>query len=220
MNQTLLFGRERVSVDGTFATLRRVELGHGAWLEHQTGWLRGHLQVFEALRDSLRWRAQRRQMYEREIEVPRLLSDWPNPGEGHPIVSECAEYLTKRYDCNLSSISLAYYRDGRDSVAPHGDRMGSLTDHCVIAIVAVGDRRRFQIRALETDSPAHSFELGWGDLLVMGGTCQRTHVHAIPKANNPVGPRISIQFRPWDPFARTPLDMPRGPLRAGPGRRS
>ena len=39
---------------------------------------------------------------------------------------------------------------------------------------------------------------GHGDLLVMGGSCQRTWEHAIPKTARTVGPRISVQFRPHD----------------------
>jgi alkylated DNA repair dioxygenase AlkB len=42
------------------------------------------------------------------------------------------------------------------------------------------------------------FEVGHGDLLVMGGSAQRTWEHAVPKSARPVGPRISIQFRPRD----------------------
>ena len=35
-----------------------------------------------------------------------------------------------------------------------------------------------------------------GDLVVMGGSCQRTWEHAIPKTARPVGPRVSVQLRP------------------------
>lgn len=211
MGQALLFGHEAASIDDRFATARRLELGKGAWIEHQAGWLQGHLEVFAALRDELRWKAQRRQMYEREVVVPRLLSGWPNPGEGHPIVRRCISVLSNRYRRDLSAVSLAYYRDRDDSVAPHGDRMGTLRGDCVIAIVAVGDRRRFQLRPVER-GPSLAFELGWGDLLVMGGTCQETFLHGIPKTRCRVGPRISIQFRQADPFARPP-DLPRRPKR-------
>ncbi|MEO1173475.1 MAG: alpha-ketoglutarate-dependent dioxygenase AlkB [Myxococcota bacterium] len=172
MGQALLFGRETVSIDRGFRSARRSELGRGAWIEHQSGWLNGHLEVFEALRDKLRWRAQRRQMYEREIDVPRLLSGWPNPAAGapscaHPIIDRAVEALSERYGRDLSAVALAYYRDGSDSVAPHGDRMGSMTDDCVIAIVAVGERRTFHLRPAMTGAPnalRYTFELGWGDL--------------------------------------------------------
>jgi len=39
------------------------------------------------------------------------------------------------------------------------------------------------------------FHLGGGDLLVMGGTCQRTWRHGIPKVAQ-AGPRIALMFRP------------------------
>ncbi|MEM6731866.1 MAG: alpha-ketoglutarate-dependent dioxygenase AlkB, partial [Myxococcota bacterium] len=192
MGQALLFGREPVRADASFRSVKRIELGHGAWLEHQPGWLSGHSVVFEALRDRLVWRAQRRQMYDREIDVPRLLAHWPSTEsakqEGHPVIRHCVEMLSERYQRDLSAVSLAYYRDGSDSVAPHGDRMGPLTIDCVIAIVAVGDRRRFLMRPALGSGPALAFELGWGDLLVMGGSCQETFVHGIPKTSRPVGP--------------------------------
>lgn len=217
MGQVLLFGRESAAIDCGFRSARRHDLGRGAWIEHQSGWLSGHLEVFEALRSGLRWRAQRRQMWEREIDVPRLLSGWPNPADGappfaHAVVNECVEALSTRYRRDLGAVSLAYYRDGSDSVAPHGDRMGPLTDDCVIAIVAIGERRTFHLRPAVPGNPGaerFSFELGWGDLLVMGGTCQREFLHGIPKSRKPVGPRISIQFRQADPFARQPADQPR-----------
>jgi alkylated DNA repair dioxygenase AlkB len=40
------------------------------------------------------------------------------------------------------------------------------------------------------------FPVGHGDLIVMGGSCQRTYEHAILKTKHAVGPRISVQFRP------------------------
>ncbi|MEO8552893.1 MAG: alpha-ketoglutarate-dependent dioxygenase AlkB, partial [Kofleriaceae bacterium] len=33
-------------------------------------------------------------------------------------------------------------------------------------------------------------------LVVMGGTCQRTWRHAIPKVSGDVGSRIAVMFRP------------------------
>src|SRR5215471_16669357 len=94
----------------------------------------------------------------------------------------------------LSRISLAYYRDGRDSVAWHGDRLGRLIDDTVVAILSLGEPRRFLLRPA-AGGASRAFDLGWGDLLVMGGSCQRTWQHAVPKAVQ-AGPRMSVQFRP------------------------
>ena len=94
---------------------------------------------------------------------------------------------------------LCYYRDGRDSVAWHGDTIGrGATADTMVAIVS----RRCGPSVAAAATPAAAavgtvrYELGHGDLIVMGGSCQRTWEHAVPKTARPRGPRISIQFRP------------------------
>jgi len=132
-------------------------------------------------------------MYDREVDVPRLVAHAPKSGPAGATLSELSALLSKRYARKLDSLSLAYYRDGRDSVAPHGDKMGPLRANTVIAIVSLGEPRRFTLKAVDA-SVSLSFQLGWGDLLVMGGSCQEGFVHAIPKVKY-AGPRMSIQFR-------------------------
>jgi alkylated DNA repair dioxygenase AlkB len=133
-------------------------------------------------------------MYERVVDVPRLVAELPEDGPGHPILERAAEVLSSHYGLPLPRISLADYRDGRDSVAWHGDRLGRLIDDTVVAILSLGEPRRFLLRPV-AGGPSRAFELGWGDLLVMGGSCQRTWQHAVPKAAQ-AGPRMSVQFRP------------------------
>jgi alkylated DNA repair dioxygenase AlkB len=65
----------------------------------------------------------------------------------------------------------------------------------VVAIVSLGGRRRFLLRPTGGGRSVR-FDVGAGDLLVMGGSCQRTWEHAVLKTARPVGPRISVQFRP------------------------
>ena len=101
--------------------------------------------------------------------------------------------LSRRYAVNLASISLAYYRDGNDSVAPHGDKLGPLRQNTVVAILSLGAPRRFTLRAVD-GSLRLCFELGWGDLLVMGGNCQESFLHGVPKVRH-AEPRMSVQFR-------------------------
>lgn len=195
--QLSLFGRGEPSFDPELGAARRLVLGEGAWVDHLPGWLDGHDEVFRALRDGTRWRALERTMYDRVVDVPRLLARLPQDGPGHPVGSDMVASLSARYGTDLDQVSLAFYRDGRDSVAWHGDRLGPLVDDAVVAIVAVGAPRRFLLRS-RTGGRSLAFELGWGDLLVMGGTCQRTFEHAVPKVAQ-AGPRISIQFRPVVP---------------------
>jgi alkylated DNA repair dioxygenase AlkB len=183
-SQGSLFGHEEPRVDADLRGVGRVTLGGRAWVDHLPGWLEGHEALFASLRATTRWRHQRRRMYERIVDVPRLVAE----------LREASATLSRRYGIVLDRISLAYYRDGHDSVAWHGDRMGRLVDDTVVAILSVGAPRRFLLRPV-AGGPSRAFDLGWGDLLVMGGSCQRTWQHAVPKMAL-AGPRISVQFRP------------------------
>ncbi|MFI6444742.1 alpha-ketoglutarate-dependent dioxygenase AlkB [Kitasatospora sp. NPDC050543] len=182
--------------------LRRTVLGHGAWLDVLPGWLGGADELFEQLVQQVPWRAERREMYERVVDVPRLLSYF---GEGdappHPVLEQARRELSEHYARELGepfrTLGLCYYRDGRDSVAWHGDRIGrGEREDTMVAILSVGEPRALLLRPRHGGGPAVRHSLGHGDLIVMGGSCQRTWEHAIPKTTRPVGPRISIQFRP------------------------
>jgi alkylated DNA repair dioxygenase AlkB len=157
--------------------------------------------LFALLATNVPWRAERRQMYDRVVDVPRLLSFY---GEGealpHPVLAEARSALSEHYAVELGepfrTAGLCYYRDGRDSVAWHGDTIGrGSTEDTIVAIVSVGAARPLLLRP-RGGGEALRYAVGHGDLLVMGGSCQRTWEHAVAKTNRPVGPRISIQFRP------------------------
>ena len=104
--------------------------------------------------------------------------------------------LTDRYRVPFDSLGANLYRDGRDSVAWHGDTIGrGRHEDTLVAIVSLGHPRALLLRP-RGGGASHRFVLGHGDLLVMGGSCQRTWEHAVPKTTRAVGPRVSIQFRP------------------------
>ena len=193
MLQAGLFDVGEPSFDPELSRGCRQDLGDGAWLEHRPSWLNGHQRVFEQLLSTARWQRHSRQMYDRAVEVPRLTAALPERGEAAELMRRIANLLSSRYQRPLKSIALAHYRDGRDSVAPHGDKMGSLAHDTVIAILSVGSPRRFTLRSVQHRS-TRRFQLGWGDLLVLGGSCQKTFLHGVPKVAR-AGPRISIQFR-------------------------
>jgi alkylated DNA repair dioxygenase AlkB len=194
LEQASLFGAGEPRLDPDLRGLRRLTLSGSAWVDHLPGWIEGHDAVFQTLRSTTRWEHQRRRMYERIVDVPRLVATLPNDGPGHPVLSKAADALSRHYGLALDRVSLAYYRDGRDSVAWHGDRLGRLVDDTVVAILSLGEPRRFLLRPA-AGGPSRAFDLGWGDLLVMGGRCQRTWQHAVPKMAL-AGPRMSVQFRP------------------------
>jgi alkylated DNA repair dioxygenase AlkB len=173
--------------------IQRTGLGRGAWIDHAPAWLGGHEAVLETLWSTTRWRSERRMMYDREVDVPRLFATLPDDGPGHPILAEVAAALATRYGRPLPSVSMAAYRDGRDSVAFHGDRLGIHRGDAIVAILSLGEPRRFLLRPAGGGA-SRAFTLGAGDLLVMGGTCQRTWEHAVPKVAS-AGLRISVQFR-------------------------
>jgi alkylated DNA repair dioxygenase AlkB len=182
-------------------TVRRTRLDHGAWVDIRPGWMAGAAVLFDRLREAVPWREERRRMYERVVDVPRLLCFY---AEGEPLpdpaLLAARDALTGHYWPDLReplcTAGLCLYRDGRDSVAWHGDRIGrGSTEDTVIAILSLGAPRALLLRP-RGGGPALRHELGHGDLLVMGGSCQRTWEHAVPKTTRATGPRISVQFRP------------------------
>lgn len=201
--QCALFGSGDPSFDAGLRRIRRVMLSEGAWFEHHSSWLEGHERVFRELEQSIDWQSHRRLMYEREVAVPRLVARAPTEGPLAGLLRSLARTLEARYQRPFPKISLAYYRDGNDSVAFHGDKlgrdsMGRSVDDAIVATLSVGEPRRFLLKPNHSRGSSLSFDLGWGDLFVMGGTCQRTWQHAIPKRSH-AHPRISIMFRPGVP---------------------
>ncbi len=182
-------------------TVRRTRLTRGAWVDVRPGWLAGSGDVFSRLLEAVPWRAEKRQMYDRVVDVPRLLcfygEDTPLPD---PVLVAARRALNAHYGAELGeefrTAGLCLYRDGRDSVAWHGDTIGrGQTEDTMVAILSLGTPRALMLRP-RGGGGARRYELGHGDLIVMGGSCQRTWEHAIPKASRIVGARISVQFRP------------------------
>lgn len=183
------------------ATVRRTALADGAWVDVRRQWVAGSDALLDALLGVVPWHAERRRMYDRTVDVPRLLKFY---GEGEPLPDPALERmrdaLNTHYAADLGeplrTCGLCLYRDGADSVAWHGDRIGrGSAEDTVVAIVSIGTPRALLLRP-RTGGRTLRHDLGHGDLLVMGGSCQRTWDHAIPKSTRIHGPRISIQFRP------------------------
>ncbi|MCI4674735.1 alpha-ketoglutarate-dependent dioxygenase AlkB [Candidatus Mycolicibacterium alkanivorans] len=194
-----------VSVQGAlFEHSERRDLGAGAWVDLRSSWADDAHALFDELLSVIPWRAERRQMYDRGLDVPRLVSfhDLTTGPAPHPAITKLRRRLNDIYAGELgepfTSAGLCLYRDGSDSVAWHGDTVGrSSTEDTMVAIVSLGATR---VLALRPRGGGQSLRLPQhhGDLLVMGGSCQRTWEHAVPKTAIPKEPRISIQFRPRD----------------------
>ncbi|MDV7102443.1 alpha-ketoglutarate-dependent dioxygenase AlkB [Gordonia amicalis] len=181
-------------------SMTRRPLTDGAWVDLCPGWIGGPDELFDRLRENVPWRAERRQMYDRVVDVPRLVSiyqkDDPFP---HGLITDMRAALSRHYRDELpegfATAGISLYRDGNDSVAWHGDRIGRASTHdTMVAIVSLGAPRPLMLRP-RGGGKSLKFTLSSGDLLVMGGSCQRTWEHAVPKVRG-VGARISIQLRP------------------------
>lgn len=196
-----------VAVQGSlFEHTERRDLGRGAWIEWRSGWVDSDPlsadSLFDELLTAVPWRAERRAMYDRVLDVPRLVSfhDLTVSPPPHPAITRLRRRLNDIYAGELGepfvSAGFCLYRDGSDSVAWHGDTIGrSATQDTMVAVISLGASRVFALRP-KGGGAALRLPQGHGDLLVMGGSCQRTWEHAVPKTTAPVGPRISVQFRP------------------------
>jgi alkylated DNA repair dioxygenase AlkB len=187
-----------------FEQADRRPLGDGAWLDVSSGWLDDGDRLLDELASTTPWRAERRPMYDRVVDVPRLVSfhDLRTEPAPHPRIAELRDRLNDVYADELgepfTTAGLCLYRDGSDSVAWHGDKIGrGRIEDTMVAIVSLGATRVFALRP-RGGGTSLRLPQAHGDLLVMGGSCQRTWEHSVPKTSKVCGPRISIQFRPHD----------------------
>ena len=199
MLQATLFDEAAVPTLAPLAPSRRA-LDATAWIDVHPGWLTGGHEVLDTLVREVDWVAERRQMYDRVVDVPRLTRFYAE-GEPlpHDIVRQAGAALTEHYRDELgepfATAGMCLYRDGEDSVAWHGDRIGRSRERdTMIAIVSLGSARVLALRPRDGGSSTR-VTLGHGDLIVMGGSCQRTWDHCVPKAKGVTSARISIQYR-------------------------
>jgi alkylated DNA repair dioxygenase AlkB len=152
---------------------------------------------FAELRQSVPWKTQRRRMYDRDVDVPRLLAHFRlDEEDGAPDAIRIATGQVVAYTgVPFNSVGLNYYRDGRDSVAPHNDHLNEIVQGFPIALLSLGATRRMTIRAKEPPRRALHVDLTGGSLLVMSYETQLHYTHGIPKTSESVGPRISLALR-------------------------
>jgi alkylated DNA repair dioxygenase AlkB len=153
---------------------------------------------FAELRGAVPWRAERRMMYDREVDVPRLVGHFrldPAPDAAPQVILDAARRVTDRVGAPFNSVGLNLYRDGRDSVAPHNDHLNEIRDGFPIALVSLGATRRMTIRAKAQPRRVLHVDLEPGSLFVMGYATQLHYTHGVPKTTEPVGERISLAFR-------------------------
>lgn len=194
--QRELFDAAEVALDGSYAAMRRIQLDAISWVDHAEHWVAGADALFETVLRSRQWSQRSRWMYDRLVLEPRLTAPW-NPRSGVPlepaILEEMRASLSARYGVELDSVGFNLYRDGRDGVAWHRDQIRAEVRDPVIALVSLGERRKFLMRR-RGGGRSRTFLLGRGDLLVTGGRTNRDWEHTVPKTAS-AGPRISVAFR-------------------------
>jgi len=204
-----LFAAPSVAFDAELRAVRHHDLAYGAWVDHVPGWVSGHDALFDQLERELSWRREQMKMYDKTVDVPRLLAAVP---PSIAIIEAMRLALGAKYGEPFVRVTAALYRDGRDSVAYHGDTTARDMERALVATVSLGQPRRFLMKPTE-GGDSIAFPAGRGDLIVMGGTAQRTWRHAIPKVAQ-AGPRIAVMFRPaWS----TSYALPPGDRRADSG---
>lgn len=195
--QTTLVEPADIAADMSFGRLDRVNLDDQSWVDHVPGWLTASDELFELLLREAQWQQRRRPMYDRVVDEPRLVASWGFDGvplELPSRVEQVRQVLGRRYHVEFDSVLINLYRDGRDSVAWHGDTVRKVLEAPLVATVSLGERRRFLLRAGAGGRATKTFQLGAGDLLVMGGSCQHDWQHTVPKVAA-AGARMSITLR-------------------------
>lgn len=194
--QPSLFGTDGPAPDWTFAGCGRYTLDDESWVDHAPGWLSGSDALFHDLVATAPWQQRRRRMYEEVLDEPRLTTWWRTADtvEGLPAaVLEVGNLLGARYGVEFDSVGCNLYRDGRDSVAWHGDTVRKTLVRPLVAILSLGEPRKFLLRP-RGGGASLAYRLGRGDLLVMGGRSQHDWEHCVPKVKV-AGPRLSVTFR-------------------------
>jgi alkylated DNA repair dioxygenase AlkB len=195
-------------------SFERIDLGRGAWVDVARGWFGGADDLMARMQAAVEWHHHRRWMYERMVDEPRL-SRWYRADEALPDEGLAAFRVAagRCYQTRFGAMALNYYRDGSDSVAPHTDRELRHVADTLVAILTLGAARPFLLRPV---GGGRSVDIrpASGDLLVMGGTCQETWEHSVPKVGRGAGARISASIRwarrggyerEWAPADREPV---------------
>jgi alkylated DNA repair dioxygenase AlkB len=191
------FERETPWFDASFGRLTRTWLDERSYVDYAPGWLHGSDTLFREVMESRHWGQRTRHMYDRRVLEPRLTAPW-NLRSGVPlepkILDDVRLALSARYGVLFDSAGFNLYRDGRDSVAWHGDKIRKEIADPVVALLSLGEPRKFLLRP-KGGGKSRAFHLGRGDLLVTGGQTQRAWEHCVPKVAQAAGPRISVAYR-------------------------
>jgi alkylated DNA repair dioxygenase AlkB len=189
-----LTGGLRVAVDETFASAVRIQLDATSWVDYVEGWLSGGDELMDMLTEQAGWEQRSRWMYTRMVTEPRLTAEYPVIADApQPVLRYLAGALSAHYRRTYTRLWMNWYRDNEDGTGWHADRPANQLDETVIPVLSLGATRRFLIRP-DGGGPSKSITVRGGDLVVMGGRCQKDYQHSVPKQKQPAGARLSLNF--------------------------
>ena len=192
--QPSLFAAADVTIDETFSMAVRHELDATSWVDVVSGWLAGDETLLARLVDAVPFTQHQRWMYNQLFDEPRLTAEYPQIADApEPFVRVIAAALARRYGVTYDGLWLNLYRDERDSTGWHGDWATCKREHCVVPVLSLGARRRFLLKP-RAGGASTGFTVAGGDLVVMGGRCQRDWLHSVPKQARAAGARVSLNF--------------------------
>lgn len=194
--QEALFETEPVGGRLSFEGLRRDALDDSAWVDVTPGWLADHEELFAWLHEHAPWQQRKRTMWDQEIAEPRAVAVVPVT---EPRIADIVQPLNAHYAVEFDSCLVNLYRDGNDAVAWHGDTVRKVMRHPLVATVSLGARRSFLLKPRAGGAVVRRYQPGGGDLMVMGGTCQHTWLHSVPRERTASGARMSVTLRHSQP---------------------
>ncbi|HEX3907549.1 MAG TPA: alpha-ketoglutarate-dependent dioxygenase AlkB [Mycobacteriales bacterium] len=200
--QPSLFDTGPARPDVSYSGLRRIVLDDTSWVDYCPGWLAGADALLDTLAAHTGWQQRTVTMWDKTLPEPRLTAGWSTDRDDEEVpesLGTLCQTLSGRYDVDFDRVWVNLYRDGRDSIAWHGDRNRHVMTRPLVATVSLGARRRFLLRKRGTTRATHVLEPGGGDLVVMGGACQAEWEHTVPKTARHVGVRMSVTIRHSEP---------------------
>ena len=187
-------GELSVAIDPSFSGVERFDLDATSWVDHVHGWLTGDVALMELLMSSADWEQRRRWMYTRVVDEPRLTAEYPSiDHRTHPVLRRMAQGLGEHYGLTYQRLWMNWYRDHNDGTGWHADRPANQFPETTIPVLSLGATRKFLLRHKD-GGRSTPFVVAGGDLVVMGGRCQREWVHMVPKQKAAAGPRLSLNF--------------------------
>jgi alkylated DNA repair dioxygenase AlkB len=194
-HQPSLFAQADLTIDSNFRSATRTDLDENSWVEFVPGWLFGNETLLQRLVELVPFEEHKRWMYNRMVDEPRLTAEYPDiTAAPEPFLRTIAEALSRRYGVTYKGLWLNKYRDERDSSGWHGDWLTCKREQCTVPVLSLGASRRFLLKP-RSGGPSTALTPAGGDLVVMGGRCQRDWLHCVPKQIRPAGVRVSLNFQ-------------------------